>query len=113
MMFYGVWYEVLTISRSLSSLSRLSGSLSIGLSLGFLRLLFLLLFSLLLLAEERTEEAGALARLRAALGGFVLVLLVFSVLLSRGDLFRLGLLLLSFLLVLSGLLSGLSASRFS
>lgn len=101
-------YSVLTLSRSLSSLSRLSGSLGVGLSLGLLGLLFLLLLSLLLLAEEGSEEAGALARLRAALGGLVLVLLVLGVLLRRSGLL-LGL-LLSLFLVLSGLLSGLSAS---
>lgn len=100
-------HGVLTLSRSLS-LSRFGGSLGVSLSLDLLGLLFLLLLSLLLLAEERSEEAGALARLRTALGGLVLVLLILGALLSRSGLL-LGL-LLSLFLVLSGLLSGLSAS---
>ena len=64
---------------------------------------FLLLLSLLLLATESSENAGALAGLGAALGLVVLVLL------SRSSLF-LGL-LLSLSGLLSGLLNGLNDSR--
>lgn len=110
----------LTLSRSFGG-SNLGGSLSGTLSrlglfglLSLLLLLFvLLLFSLILLAEKGTEQASPLTRLRAALGGLVLDLLI---LLSRGSLVLLGLLLLvilfglflSLFLVFGGLLGSRS-----
>lgn len=91
----------LTLSRSFGG-SSLGGSLSGTLSrlglFGLLSLLVLLLFGLILLAEKGTEQAGPLTRLRAALGGLVLDLLVLLVLLSRSSLVLLGLLLLVVLL---------------
>lgn len=85
-------------SRSLSSRS-LSSSLS-RLSLLGLVLLVLsrgsLLLGLLLLSKKSSEDAGPLARLRAALGGSLVLLLV----LGGGS-----------LLLRLGLLSGLGNSR--
>lgn len=97
-------YRLLTFSRSLGGLSTLGRSLSVGLSgLGLLSLLSRLLglvlggllLRLVLLAQESTEKAGALAGLGAALCGLLLGLL--------GLLSLLGVL---GVLVLLGLLSG-------
>lgn len=138
-------YRLLTFSRSLGGLSTLGRSLSVGLSgLGLLSLLSRLLglvlggllLRLVLLAQESTEKAGALAGLGAALCGLLLGLLgllcllgvlgvlVLLVLLSGGSggtgsasstggsttssSLLLGLLLLGLFLVLSGLLGSFS-----
>ena len=138
-------YRLLTFSRSLGGLSTLGRSLSVGLSgLGLLSLLSRLLglvlggllLRLVLLAQESTEKAGALAGLGAALCGLLLGLLsllgVLGVLVLLGLLsggsggtgstgsasstggsttsssLLLGLLLLGLFLVLSGLLGSFS-----
>lgn len=95
--------NVLTLSSSLNG-SGSRRSLGVLSRLGLLRLVLLLLLSVLLLSKEATEDAGTLARLRAALRSVLLL-----VLLSRSGLLLLGLLLGLFLLgllVLGRLLGG-------